>query len=92
MDPSRKGNNFELFGMDFMIDHKFHPYLIEVNSNPCLEVSCPLLERIIPTLVEQSLKIGLDSLLPPPEHFPSSYRYYLGDRILEKLKFELLFD
>lgn len=51
IDPYRKGNNFELFGLDFMIDDKFTPFLIEVNSNPCLEMSCPVLERIIPTLL-----------------------------------------
>jgi len=39
--------------MDFMIDDCLKPWLIEINTNPCLELSCPLLERIIPSLVEQ---------------------------------------
>lgn len=66
MDPERKENNFELYGMDFMIDSKFNPYLIEVNANPCLETSCPLLERIVPIVVEHSFRLGLDPLFPPP--------------------------
>jgi tubulin polyglutamylase TTLL1 len=37
--------------MDFMIDEDFHPWLIEINTNPCLELSCPLLGRIIPGMV-----------------------------------------
>lgn len=82
MDPQRKANNFELYGMDFMIDNRFTPFLIEVNANPCLEVSCPVLERIIPTLLEHTFKIGLDPLLPPPENFPGNYRYHLGNCIL----------
>lgn len=43
LDPERKNYNFELYGMDFMINSKFEPFLIEVNANPCLEVSCPVL-------------------------------------------------
>jgi hypothetical protein len=34
-----------------MIDSNFKPWLIEINSNPCLEISCPLLGRIIPGLI-----------------------------------------
>ena len=48
IDPEKKGHNFELFGLDFMIDEDFHPWLIEINNNPCLETSCPLLADIIP--------------------------------------------
>jgi tubulin polyglutamylase TTLL1/tubulin monoglycylase TTLL3/8 len=29
-------HNFEVFGLDFMIDRKFKPWLIEINTNPCL--------------------------------------------------------
>jgi len=36
IDKERKMNNFEIFGMDFMIDNKFKPWLIEINANPCL--------------------------------------------------------
>lgn len=27
---------FEIFGLDFMIDEHFKPWLIEINTNPCL--------------------------------------------------------
>ncbi len=53
---------FEVFGYDFMIDEDFRIYLIEVNTNPCLETSCPLLARIISELVENSLRIAFDPL------------------------------
>lgn len=35
---------FELFGYDFIVDGDFAPWLIEVNTNPCLEESSKLLE------------------------------------------------
>jgi len=42
--------------MDFMIDSDFKLYLIEINTNPCLELSCPLLGAIIPKMVENTLE------------------------------------
>lgn len=43
IDEQRKQNNFEIFGLDFMLDWNLKPWLIEINTNPCLELSCPLL-------------------------------------------------
>ena len=58
---------FELLGFDFMLDADLRVDLIEINSNPCLETwSCPLLEGLIPKLVDDVLRVGLDSILPPP--------------------------
>jgi D-alanine-D-alanine ligase-like ATP-grasp enzyme len=34
-----QGSCFELFGYDFIIDASFGVWLIEVNTNPCLEES-----------------------------------------------------
>ena len=36
LDPERKEHNFELFGLDFMLDENMNVFLIEVNTNPCL--------------------------------------------------------
>ena len=58
-------NTFEIFGYDFMIDSSFRVYLIECNTNPCLEINCPLLARIIPELLDNSLRIALDPIYQP---------------------------
>lgn len=92
LDHQRHTNNFELFGLDFMIDRDWKPWLIEVNYNPCLEVNCPVLERVIPTLLENTFRLALDPLFPPPCHFPSGKRFYLSDNHLRNLKYELIFD
>jgi hypothetical protein len=75
-----------------MIDREFRPWLIEANYNPCLEVNCLVLERIIPALIENSLRLALDPLYPPPCHYPPSKRFYLADNHLKHLKYELIFD
>ena len=39
IDPNRRKFSFELFGYDFILDEDFNQWLIEVNTNPCLEES-----------------------------------------------------
>ena len=56
LDPHRRHNTFEIFGYDFMIDEDLMPWLIEVNTNPCLELSAPYLARLIPTMIENAMK------------------------------------
>ena len=73
-----------------MIDDNFKVYLIEVNTNPCLELSSPLLARLIPSMVENALRLSVDPLFPPPEHF--SQRKTVVNELCPENKFELIFD
>lgn len=46
-------NGFELMGFDFMIDADMKLYLIECNTNPCLETNQSLLlQRLIPQVLD----------------------------------------
>ena len=56
MDPHRRNCSFEIFGYDFMIDEDLKPWLIEVNTNPCLELASPYLARLIPAMLENAIK------------------------------------
>ena len=66
IDPLHRDNSFEVFGLDFMIDNNFKVWLIEVNTNPCLELPSSLLARIIPNMIENAFRIAIDPLYPPP--------------------------
>ncbi len=46
----------ELFGFDFMIDADLRVWLIEVNTNPCLELSSPILEKLLPRMLGKTLQ------------------------------------
>ena len=67
IDPKRVSNCFEIFGYDFMIDENFKVFLIEANTNPCLEICSPLLARIIPELLDNSFRIAIDPLFQPSQ-------------------------
>jgi tubulin--tyrosine ligase len=61
-----------------MIDEDLNPWLIEVNTNPNLELSCPYLARFIPQLLENACKIAIDPIYPPPA-WPAAKKHLLPD-------------
>lgn len=44
INPEDRKYTFELYGYDFLIDDKFNVWLLEINTNPCLDESSPHLE------------------------------------------------
>jgi tubulin monoglycylase TTLL3/8 len=81
IDTNRRLNCMEIFGYDFMIDRNFKPWLIEVNTNPCLELSSKYLNVIIPSMLDNAFKIVLDCIFPAPIgeyiEFPQENRFEL---------------
>ena len=55
----------EIFGYDFMVDAAMRPWLIEVNTNPCLEESNQLLRQLIPRMLDDAFKLTVDVMFPP---------------------------
>lgn len=53
---------FELLGYDFMIDSNLKVWLIEANTNPCLELSSQLLQRLIPCMIEDMCRLTVDQI------------------------------
>jgi D-alanine-D-alanine ligase-like ATP-grasp enzyme len=58
----KRKNCFELFGLDFMIDTDMNVWLIEVNTNPCLEESSKILEILIPRMLDDLFKLTIDKV------------------------------
>jgi hypothetical protein len=77
-----------------MIDESLSVWLIEMNTNPCIETSCPLLMRLIPSMLDNVFRITLDTLFPPPLKWaPQKHKSGLTvDSPFDSNKFELIFD
>ena len=64
IDPNNRKFCFELFGYDFILDEDFNSWLIEVNTNPCLEESSELLKRLLPRMIEDMMRLTVDVIFP----------------------------
>lgn len=62
LDPNKRKNCFEMFGYDFIIDEDFNVWIIEVNTNPCIEESSNLLKMYLPRLIDDMLKLSVDTI------------------------------
>jgi D-alanine-D-alanine ligase-like ATP-grasp enzyme len=65
LNPLQKKHCFEIFGYDFMVDETLKPWLIEVNTNPCLQETSKLLKQLLPRMVDDAFKLTLDVIYPP---------------------------
>lgn len=64
LDPDKHLHSFEILGYDFMVDSDFQTWLIEVNTNPCLELSSPYLETLLPKMLDHAFNLTIDQLFP----------------------------
>ena len=63
---------FEIFGFDFMLDENFNPFLIEVNTNPGLEESSPLIKMLVPRMIDDALRLTIDDIFTPVYSFENN--------------------
>lgn len=66
-----QGCCFELFGYDFIVDASFGIWLIEVNTNPCLEESSRLLSSYVPRMINDALRLTIDQVFAPKRGQPT---------------------
>ena len=53
-------NCFEIFGYDFILDVNCQPFLLEINTNPGLEESSPLIKMLVPRMIDDALRLTID--------------------------------
>lgn len=81
-----------------MLDQNFKPFLIEANSNPCIESKGKILSKIIYELIENVFMTAVDPVFPPPTYVWPNYRgirkkncEFISKDYFEANKFELIF-
>ena len=55
---------FEIFGYDFMMDDDKNVFLIEINTNPGLEISSDIIAELVPRMIDNALLLTVDELFP----------------------------
>jgi len=53
-------NSWELYGVDFMFDENYEPWLIEINSSPACDYSTAVTESYVQRALPDILKVTLD--------------------------------
>ena len=79
INPNKRNFCFEIFGYDFMMDINLNVYLLEINTNPGLEISSPWIKAIVPRMVDDALRLTID------EVFPTKYQF---DKNIPELTYE----
>ena len=54
--------SFELFGYDFIIDNEYNPWLLEINNNPGLSISSPVIEKLVPRMMDDAFRLTIDKI------------------------------
>lgn len=60
IDPMKRKGTFDILGYDFMVDYDMTVWLIECNTNPCLDESSKLLQTLLPRMLDDAFKLSID--------------------------------
>ena len=71
----KSGQEFELLGFDFLLDQNMKAWLIEVNTNPCLEESSPLLVKELPLMLDGLFRLTSDKVFGIKHESQSAWRH-----------------
>ena len=69
---------FEIFGYDFIIDNDFKPWILEINDNPGLCISSPVIEKLVPRMLDDAFRLTIDKVFNTkysPDCFDSKGNY-----------------
>ena len=53
---------FEIFGYDFILDSDFNPWILEINNNPGLGISSPVIQKLVPRMLDDAFRLTIDKV------------------------------
>jgi len=62
LNPNDRQFCYLVLGYDFMIDINYNVWLIEINKNTGLAESSPIINMIMPRMIDDSLRLTIDDL------------------------------
>ena len=74
INKNGRSHQFEIFGYDFMLDSDFNVFLIEINTNPGLEISSPWIQIVVPRMLDDALRLTVDKVFEPIYDFNKNYK------------------
>ena len=74
INKNGRSHQFEIFGYDFMLDADFNVFLIEINTNPGLEISSPWIQVLVPRMLDDALRLTVDKVFEPVYDFSKSHK------------------
>ncbi|CAD8172525.1 unnamed protein product [Paramecium octaurelia] len=80
----QRKNSHEILGYDFMIDDKFHVWLIEINSSPDFSYSTHVTEKLVKEVSEDLIKVVIDRENDKKCDTGKFKRIYKAKSVLEK--------
>ena len=86
INKNGRSHQFEIFGYDFMLDSDFNAFLIEINTNPGLEISSPWIQIVVPRMLDDALRLTIDKVFEPVYDFDKSHKEEFTDE--QKKMFE----
>lgn len=75
LNPNKKNHCFEIFGYDYILDAEYNTWLIEANTNPCLEESSQILKMLLPRMLNDAFKLTIDLIYKPDKKHPFEQPY-----------------
>ena len=74
INKNGRSHQFEIYGYDFMLDADFNAFLIEINTNPGLEISSPWIQIIVPRMLDDALRLTVDKVFEPVYDFDKNHK------------------
>ena len=95
INKNGRSHQFEIFGYDFMLDADFNAFLIEINTNPGLEISSPWIQIVVPRMLDDALRLTVDKVFEPVYDFDKSHKEIYSEeqeKMFEKNKNKIEID